>query len=214
MAASLTLAESVADALRDGILQGRFRCGERLVEITLARELNVSQNTVRDALRLLEHDGWVVKHARRGVYVRSFTREEAIEIYALLASVESVALEWAMDTLTRARVHELRRLIRAARRATSPALAIEALFRFHETIGLNSGRALTAEILSRLYNYMRLLEVTRQAQTPRNSDELEAQIRAHADLLRLMEAGDRDGAQMALLSLLAAYREMVLPVLP
>lgn len=213
MAASLTLAETVAAALRDAILHGRYLGGERLVEIALARELNVSQNTVRDALRLLEQDGWVVKQARRGVYVRSFAREEAAEVYMLLVAVEVVALEWAMDTLTKARVHDLNRHIQTAKQAASVAEAIEALFAFHETMGLNSGKALTAEILSRLYNYARLLEATRQAHTPRSQDELERQIQAHTDLLRLMEAGDRDGAQMALLSLLSAYREMVLPVL-
>ena len=56
-----TLAESVAGALRHAIFQGAYLGGERLVELTIAQEMNVSQNTVRDALRLLEKDGLVVK---------------------------------------------------------------------------------------------------------------------------------------------------------
>jgi DNA-binding GntR family transcriptional regulator len=49
-----TLAESVADVLRHAIFQGAYLSGERLVELTIAQEMNVSQNTAREALRLLE----------------------------------------------------------------------------------------------------------------------------------------------------------------
>ena len=59
-----TRAETVAAALREAILKGDYLSGERLIELSLAKTFDVSQNTVRDAMRLLEQDGWVVKHAR------------------------------------------------------------------------------------------------------------------------------------------------------
>jgi DNA-binding GntR family transcriptional regulator len=61
---SVTRAETVATTLRESILKGEYVSGERLVELSLAKRLKVSQNTIRDALRMLEQDGWVVKHAR------------------------------------------------------------------------------------------------------------------------------------------------------
>ena len=216
MVSTATLAETIAAELRDAIASGRYMQGERLVEIALARELGVSQNSVRDALSMLEQEGWVVRQARRGVFVRRFTEAEASEVYALVGAVEGVALEWTMDALTKPRLTELRQHIigarRAARRGDSYA-AVDALFAFHEALGTASGKPLTAQLLSRLYNYVRLLEVLRQARTPRSPEELDAQISAHEALLKRIEDGDRDGAHMALLSQLASYREMIVRVL-
>ena len=213
---ALTLAESVAAALRDLLVGGHLVCGDRLVEIALAREMAVSQNTVRDALRQLEQEGWVVKQPRRGVTVREFTRDEAAEVYALLLAVEAVALDWALERMTRTRLMELGKLLTKARRAAQDGDgdgAIHALFGFHERLILHTGKALTTELAQRLYNYARLLEALRQARNPRDAELLAGQMEAHERLYRLIEAGDRAGAQAALVALIAAYREMVFPVL-
>lgn len=211
----LTLAESVAAALRDLLVGGHLVCGDRLVEIALAREMAVSQNTVRDALRLLEHEGWVIKQPRRGVTVRAFSRDEAAEVYALLAAVEGVALDWAMDRMTRTRLMELGKLLVRARRAApdDSAAAIQALFDFHERLMLHTSKALTTELMQRLYNYARLLEALRQTRSPHDNERLAAQVAGHERLYRLIESGDRAGAQAALHSLFSAYCEMVFPIL-
>ena len=110
MAARSTLAENVAAALQHAIFHGAYHCGERLVELTIAHEMNVSQNTVRDALRLLEQDGLVVKHARLGTYVRDYTPDEVTEIYALWSAVESLALAWLVERITPEQITTLRQL--------------------------------------------------------------------------------------------------------
>jgi DNA-binding GntR family transcriptional regulator len=211
-----TLAENVALALRDAILDGQYVCGERLVEITLAHELNVSQNTVRDSLRILEQDGWVVKLARRGVYVRNFTPEDAIEVYTLLTEVESLALTWAIMEMDKARLNELRRWIVQARKhaqmfARKPT--IEAIFCFHETIGEVAGRSLTLVFLRRLYTYARLLESLRQARAIRNPAELDTYVTAHEQLFKLIEAGDGAGANAALRRQISTYCDLLVPIL-
>lgn len=215
MAPSQTLAESVAAALRDLLIGGHLLCGERLVEIALAREMAVSQNTVRDALRLLEQEGWVVKQPRRGVTVRDFTADEAAEVYTLLRAVEGVALAWAFQRMTRTRLVELGKLLNKAKRAAleDPIVAVNRLFDFHERLVLHSGKPLTRELAARLVTYARLLEALRQAHTPRDPNLLQAQIQAHEHLFRLIEADDRNGAHEALKDLLNAYHERVLPVL-
>lgn len=214
MPAEVTLAESVAAALRDLLAGGHLVCGDRLVEIALAREMAVSQNTVRDALRQLEQEGWVVKQPRRGVTVRAFSADEAAEVYALLTAVEGVALDWALERMTRTRLMELGKLLTKAKRATDdPGATINHLFDFHERLVFHSGKALTAELTGRLFTYARLLEALRQARTPRDGDLLAGQIQAHDALYRLIEAGDRDGAQAALKALLESYYALVLPVL-
>src|SRR5688572_1641240 len=115
MLTSATRVETVAERLRSAIKNGHFMGGERLIEQTLANQMGVSQNTIRDALRILEGEGWVIKTARYGVHVRSFNRREAEELYTLWAAVETLALRWAMETITKGEVGSLRRLIQEAR---------------------------------------------------------------------------------------------------
>src|SRR5689334_8432794 len=135
--ASATRAETTADYLRQAIKDGHHMGGERLIEQTLAGQMNVSQNTIRDALRILEGEGWVVKTARHGVYVRSFNPAEAEEVYTLWAAVEGLALRWAMDSLTRNALGHLRRLIQDARHQALMGNfrdATESLFALHAAI--------------------------------------------------------------------------------
>ncbi len=211
-----TLAQSVAETIREAILNGEYLSGERLVELTLARSLGVSQNTVRDALRILEQEGWVIKLARRGVYVRSFTIEDALEIYTLLASVETLALVWATSQMTKAIRAELGNILDRARKAAHLSQrreAIETLFQFHLRIAQLAEKPLTKQLMEQLYNQARILEAVRQARAPHNPHELHAQINGHEHLLELIDADDMPGAQRALRELIAAYGRMTVAAL-
>ncbi|WP_343419609.1 GntR family transcriptional regulator [Candidatus Flexifilum breve] len=90
--------------------------GERLIELNLAKTMGVSQITVRDALRILEQEGWVTKNPRRGVYVRSFTSDAAEEVYALIRTFEGLAMEWVFDKYTRQMGTDLHAILDAARK--------------------------------------------------------------------------------------------------
>src|SRR5262249_33341628 len=78
-----TLVESVAEAIRESILSGRFAPGDRLVEAELARELHVSRGPIREALGLLGKDGIVVHEPRRGKFVQGLTPRLIDEVYSL-----------------------------------------------------------------------------------------------------------------------------------
>jgi DNA-binding GntR family transcriptional regulator len=77
----------VVAELRQAILSGQFKPGERLVEERLAEGLGVSRNPVREAIRALASEGLVEVHPRRGASVLKLTEQEAretIEVRALL----------------------------------------------------------------------------------------------------------------------------------
>jgi DNA-binding GntR family transcriptional regulator len=82
----------VAGALRDALVSGRFRPGERIKEIPLARQLGVSRGPIRDALRLLERDGLVEILPNRGALVPEVRATDFLEVYALRAAIGSLAL--------------------------------------------------------------------------------------------------------------------------
>lgn len=90
-----SLRDEVRQYLRDAIIQGDLKPGEKIAEVALARELGLSQAPVREALRELEHDGLVVNHSRRGTFVRRLTGRDAWEMYSLRAELEAMAARLA-----------------------------------------------------------------------------------------------------------------------
>ncbi|NWG15829.1 MAG: GntR family transcriptional regulator [Chloroflexi bacterium] len=211
-----TRAASLADQLRDAIRSGTYVCGERLVELTLSQQMNVSQNTVRDALYILQAEGWVVKQARRGVFVRDFSPEEAVEVYALWAAVEGLALRWAIPLLTRSSLNGLRRTLKQARTLALTGdvrRSTEAVLALHESIGRLAGRPQTRDLLARLRNQVHLLEVVRHMRAPRTQHAQSAQIMLYEKLVSLMESGAADDAQQLLEYLIKTDAETLLPAL-
>lgn len=210
-----TRAETVAEQIRQAIRAGAYVSGQRLVELTLAAKLNVSQNTVRDALRLLETAGWVVKHSRHGVYVRSFTRDEVIELFALWQAVEGLALGWLMEQSSRKALSPLTRIIQTARKDMLEGEleeSSEAIFEFHHLIGRLSGKPQTAEILESLHNRIYLLEIVRQMRVPRSLHAHEARLLLYEKLVSLMDTSQFEAARTLLIYLIQSDCESLLPL--
>jgi len=88
-------AERVTEILREQITGGLFAPGTRLSEESIGEALGVSRNTLREAFRLLGHEGLVVHELNRGVFVRVLTADDVTDLYLLRQIVEGSALELA-----------------------------------------------------------------------------------------------------------------------
>jgi DNA-binding GntR family transcriptional regulator len=86
------LVDDVYGSLEEAILSGRMRPGERLVETWIAAHLQVSRTTVREALLMLEHEGYVISEPRRGTFVTRLAREDALDLCYNRALLESFAV--------------------------------------------------------------------------------------------------------------------------
>src|SRR5215217_1323354 len=108
------------EAVRDALVSGRLRPGERIKEVPLADELGFSRAPVRDALRLLERDGLVRLVPNRGAIVPELRAVDVLEVYALRASLGTLALHKVMRgdaaRVIRPLERELTRLVRAGER--------------------------------------------------------------------------------------------------
>jgi DNA-binding GntR family transcriptional regulator len=213
---SATRAELIAARIRDLIRGGTYLSGDRLVELTLSHQMDVSQNTVRDALRLLEGEGWVVKHARHGVYVREFQRSEAEELYALWSVVEGLALQWALAGAKQRDLASLRRSIQQAHlhSMTGDLQGAEvAIFEFHARIADLSERSQTRELLITLRNRVYLLEIKRQMRSPRTQRAQETRLLLYEKLVTLIENGDSENAAALLAYLIRDNLTTLLPLM-
>lgn len=85
---AVDLASRIADQVLKAIGDGRLRPGEKVGEARLARELGTSRAPVREALRLLESQGLIVTHPRRGFFVHAYDADELDDIYDLRECLE------------------------------------------------------------------------------------------------------------------------------
>lgn len=94
------LASRIADQVLLAIGDGRLRPGEKVVEARLAQELGTSRAPVREGLRLLESQGLIVSHPRRGFFVHAYDADELEDIYDLRECLELHAAAAAVARLT------------------------------------------------------------------------------------------------------------------
>ena len=94
------LRELVCENIRQAIIDGTFSPGERLMEIQLADEMGVSRTPVREAIRKLEQEGFVVMIPRRGTYVADISIKDITEIYEIRISLDILAAGLAAERIT------------------------------------------------------------------------------------------------------------------
>jgi DNA-binding GntR family transcriptional regulator len=94
-----SLREQIREYIVEGIVSGRWKPGERIVERRIATELDVSQTPVREALRELETLRLIESAPNKGVRVRNLTASDLEEIYPVRAGLEQIAAELAAPRL-------------------------------------------------------------------------------------------------------------------
>jgi DNA-binding GntR family transcriptional regulator len=183
---STTVRAQAANELRDRILTGRLRPGDRLDLEQLTAEFGISRTPVREALLELSYEGLVAITPRSGMAVVGITPEDAVDNFAILAALAGKGAEMATH---RIRPEELRALRDVAATVHGDGDVVAANQRFHRAINL-------AARSPRLLTYLRLAVRV----VPGNYFELfpeqeERSRREHAALLNAMERGDADAAR-------------------
>ncbi|MFH9072443.1 GntR family transcriptional regulator [Streptomyces alboflavus] len=105
-------AHSVCTAIRDDIVSGVYERGTRLTEELLARRYGVSRVPVREALRTLEAEGFVVTRRHAGACVAEPTEQDAADLLEIRALLEPLAAARAAQRRTEAHLKVLRGLVR------------------------------------------------------------------------------------------------------
>ncbi|HHW62093.1 MAG TPA: GntR family transcriptional regulator [Syntrophomonadaceae bacterium] len=94
------LRELVLESIRDAIIKGTLKPGERLMEIQLAEELGVSRTPVREALRKLELEGFIVMVPRKGAYVADLSVKDIADVFEIRIALEGLAAALAAERIT------------------------------------------------------------------------------------------------------------------
>ena len=104
----LPLRDVVFNTLRQAILTGELKPGERLMEIHLANKLGVSRTPIREAIRKLELEGLVTMIPRRGAEVAQITEKGMNDVLEVRRAMDALCVELACDRITPEELEQLR----------------------------------------------------------------------------------------------------------
>ena len=103
------LGDIVYEVLRDAIIKQVLKPGERLMETELAEEMDVSRTPIREAMRKLELEGYVVMVPRKGAYVASLSIEDITSLFEIRGALEALAAGLAAKRASSEEIKEMER---------------------------------------------------------------------------------------------------------
>ncbi len=198
-----TLADQALKAIRDAIRSGKLKPGERLVEMQLAEEMQISRFPIREALRYLEKEGLVETKPFKGTHVAQLTEKDMEELYSLRSSLEELAVRILIENLDEKKIKKLETIIQAMQKASQAGNLDQMIsedLRFHQTICELSGHRKLLEVWRTLesqlqvfltiekdffetaYQYVSTHDPIMEAIKDRNIKRAEKVIRAHLEL--------------------------------
>lgn len=206
------LREDVRDAIMNAILDGMFQPGDRIVESRVARQLGVSQATVREALREIEAFGIIATSTNRGAFVRPLTTRDVVEMYDMRALLEGHAARLAVQRLSDEDLARLEALVDEQVQLASSGQVREMIARdvdFHEFICAAADHSLLMQLWSRIHPHLWTF-VAVQGLIDMPPMEVASRHRAVVDALR---SKDPDQAEQAMSDHLLELRERAQQVL-
>ncbi|MEV0247777.1 GntR family transcriptional regulator [Nocardia sp. NPDC050712] len=207
--------QQVCRAVREDIIRGEFAPGQRLTEDTLAERYGVSRVPVREALRLLEAEGFAWSRPYAGTFVAELTEAEAADLLEIRARLEPLCAARAAVRRTPeqlGRLKELTSLGQDAVREGRLADLTRLNSRFHEVLAEASGSTLLGQLITQLswkIAWVYAVELPRRA---------EDSWHEHEQICHALEVGDPDRAAAVVAEHIAhattAYRLRAQPIDP
>lgn len=102
------LRDVIFDTLREAIIIGELKPGERLMEVHLAEKMGVSRTPVREAIRKLELEGFVTMIPRRGAHVAELSIKDIMDVLELRASLDGLAASLAAKRISEDEINSLK----------------------------------------------------------------------------------------------------------
>lgn len=182
--------ETIVQAVRDGVVSGRFVAGQRLVEADLMSEFGVARNSLREALAKLGAQGIVELRPNRGASIRLLTRDDVIQRYQVREVVEGLAARLAAERIAAGEpadeLHEAYRAMQKARRSGDVNGYVRENLRFHTQIVKLSGNGL----LSDLTDQLRLQTFQLQYGSLISAENTRRSMHGHDGIFKAIVAGD------------------------
>jgi len=190
-----TLGEEVYITLKDWIITGRLKPGERLMYNELRKQLNISNTPLKEAFFRLEREGLVTIVARRGTFVRSLSNEDIINFYQIREVLEGLSARLASYKAKKEDLEELRKICDYHRQVIDKSDSFKCMsadIQFHDKIVEIAGNShLTDIIKNHVLTNLFMVTGLDEVYLKRGLDV----ISRHEKLIKAIESGDGDRAE-------------------
>ena len=153
MNAYLPLRDVVFNTLREAILKGDLKPGERLMELQLASKLGVSRTPIREAIRMLEQEGLAVTTPRKGAEVAKMTLKDMEDVLEIRDALDELAVRIACQKISDEQLRELEDMKERFEKSTQTGNVkkiAEADVTFHDVIYEATGNPKLVTLLNNL----------------------------------------------------------------
>ena len=186
MNAYLPLRDVVFNTLREAILKGDLKPGERLMELQLASKLGVSRTPIREAIRMLEQEGLAVTTPRKGAEVAKMTLKDMEDVLEIRDALDELAVRIACQKITDEQLKQLedvKELFEKNTQTNNVKNIAEADVSFHDVIYEATGNPKLVTLLNNLREQVYRYRVE-YIKDPKNYPTLIAEHEAILDSLK------------------------------
>ncbi len=188
-----TLREKILETIRDAILKGSLKPGERVSEPELAERFGISRTPIREAFRQLESEGYLKVIPRKGAVVASLSERDIEEFYAIKIILEGFAAKMAAEKLSMKDIEKLesinQRLAQIAKDGD-----VKNFFRvhneFHEVFIKAAGNERLYEMINQLVMKFKRLRLASLSVPGR----MEISVEEHRNMIQAFKDHDGDKA--------------------
>jgi DNA-binding GntR family transcriptional regulator len=189
-----TLPASVAERLRELIIEGELAAGTRLNERALCERLGVSRTPLREAFRLLSAEGLVQIQPNRGAQVVELSEKDVRESFEVMSALEALSGELACRRITDAELAEIRALTYEML-ACHARRDLPAYYRLNRAIHERVNQAADNRLLAQVYATLNLRIQNLRFRLNFDHDQWDTAAREHAEMVEALAA--RDSVRMA-----------------
>lgn len=189
-----SLGNRIFDILRDRILNGEYKTGQKLNELTLASELKISRTPIREALKQLDLEGLVMSVPNKGVYVKGFSPRDIDDMFEIRLALEGLAIQLAierMDEVHLTKIKEIFELMEFYTLKKDNDKINDLNILYHETIYQATQSTYFEQLLKDIHYYV---SVTSR-HSIKQPDRLESAITEHKAILDAIILGDKELAK-------------------
>ncbi len=197
MNAYLPLRDVVFQTLREAILRGELKPGERLMELQLAAQLGVSRTPIREAIRMLEQEGLAVTMPRKGAEVAKMTLKGMEDVLEIREALDILACQLACDRISDELLivlEEKKKAFEASLETKDVKVIADADISFHDVIYEATGNpkliALLSNLREQIYRY--------RVEYLKAVESYPILIKEHDDIYQSLVKHDREDATVAI----------------
>lgn len=149
---TITITNKIAETLKQDINYGKITAGEAIIERKIAEQFHASNIPVREALRILEGEGFIIHRKFSGYSIRQINPEEMVELYDIIKYLSGQLLSKGIPRYTELTYHRFRTLIEEMDKTKDTKKTVDLLIEFAETAYAPAGLKYSLELAMQILN--------------------------------------------------------------